>query len=148
MFLFKQFIFAYISTIGFSILFNMPKNAILKSGFNGALGWLIYQSFNINLSSSPIIAVFWSSISVSIIGEFFAMKYKKPATVFIIPGIVPLVPGAGMYYTMLAITERRFIDAANLGNETLFIAASISIGIIISSSISKIFRNRNKKTAK
>lgn len=74
-----------------------------------------------------------------------ARNSKKPATVFIIPGIVPLVPGSGMYYTMLAITEKRFNDAANIGTETIFIAVAIAMGIIISSSLSKsIKRVKNK----
>ncbi|NMB33315.1 MAG: threonine/serine exporter, partial [Clostridium sp.] len=52
-------------------------------------------------------------------------------------GIVPLVPGAGMYYTMLALVQKDFHLAASKGTETFFIAAAISIGVIISTFLSQ-----------
>jgi uncharacterized membrane protein YjjB (DUF3815 family) len=138
----KDFIYALISTIGFAILFNIPRDSIIKVGFAGAIGWIMYLITDVNLLS-PVAGAFWGSITVGILGEIFARYYKKPATVFIVPGIVPFVPGAGMYYTMLAIIENRFSDAASTGSEAIFIAASIASGIIISSSLSKLF-NKGK----
>ncbi len=74
-----------------------------------------------------------------------ARYYKKPATVYIIPGIVPLVPGAGMYYTMLALVSKDFYTAINKGTETFFIAAAISLGIIISTSLSRSIKRMKHK---
>ncbi|MTI70971.1 MAG: threonine/serine exporter [Firmicutes bacterium] len=139
MYFIKQFIYAFISTIGFSIIFNIPRDSIIKSGIGGALGWIVNILINQQLGSSSA-GAFLGAITVGLIGEFFARLFKKPATVFIIPGIIPLVPGAGMYYTMRAIIEKNFITAAEIGSETFFIAASIATGVIISSSISKIFK--------
>ncbi|MTI67632.1 MAG: threonine/serine exporter [Firmicutes bacterium] len=139
MYFIKQFIYAFISTIGFSIIFNIPRDSIIKSGIGGALGWIVNILINQQLGSSSA-GAFLGAITVGLIGEFFARLFKKPATVFIIPGIIPLVPGAGMYYTMRAIIEKKFITAAETGSETFFIAASIATGVIISSSISKIFK--------
>ncbi|WP_130806792.1 threonine/serine exporter family protein [Senegalia massiliensis] len=145
---FKHFIFAFISTVGFSIIFNISRDSIVKSGINGAVGWIIYIIFVEHLNS-PVMGSFFGALSVGILGEFFARRFKKPATVFIIPGIVPLVPGSGMYYTMLAVTEKRFIDAAEIGSETIFIAAAIASAIIISISTAKIIReSRTKKLYK
>jgi len=104
----KQLLFAFISTIGFSILFSTPKDSIIKVGIVGSISWGIYflslNIFNISTVTSTLLA----SISVGIIGELFAKYNKKPATVFIIPGIIPLVPGAGMYYTMLELVEKNY----------------------------------------
>jgi len=147
MFYIKQFIYAFLSTVGFSILFSIPRDSILKSGVCGALGWLVYVEIN-NSFSSPVAGAFLGAITVSMIGEFFARYFRKPATVFIIPGIIPLVPGAGMYYTMLAIIEKDFFKSAQIGSETIFVAGSIASGIIISSSLSKLFKVQKRKTAK
>lgn len=133
MFYIKQFIFAFLSTVGFAVFFNIPKDSVLMSSLSGAIGWIV----NIILKQifpSPISGAFLAAITVGLLGEFMAKHFKKPATIFIIPGIVPLVPGAGMYYTMLAIINKDFISAANFGTESIFIALSISIGIIIPSS--------------
>lgn len=134
--LLKLFIFAYLSTIGFAALFSVPRKALIKSGFIGAFGWtalhLSHGFFN-----SIVVGTFIASMVVGISGELFARYFKKPATVYIIPGIVPLVPGAGMYYTMLALVRKDFLMAANKGTETFFIAAAISVGIILSTSLSR-----------
>ena len=131
----KLFLFSYLSTVGFAILFGIPKKSIIKSGFIGAIGWVIFYTTSKYLNSN-ITGTFFAAIIVGILGELFARHYKKPATVYIIPGIVPLVPGAGMYYTMLALVRKDFYLAANKGTETFFIAAAISVGIIMSTSLS------------
>ena len=131
----KLFLFSYLSTVGFAILFGIPKKSIIKSGFIGAIGWIVFYITSKYLNSN-ITGTFFAAIIVGILGELFARHYKKPATVYIIPGIVPLVPGAGMYYTMLALVRKDFYLAANKGTETFFIAAAISVGIIMSTSLS------------
>lgn len=135
----EQFIFGFLCTVGFSVMFNASKKSIFKSGLTGAIGWITYTILSDTMNSA-VVAAFFGALSVGILGELFARFFKKPATVFIIPGIVPLVPGAGMYYTMLAITEKDFMEAANLGSETVFIAASIASALIISISIGKLLR--------
>lgn len=141
MFIIKQLLFAFICTIGFSVIFNVPKDSIIKAGIIGSVGWIFFIKTE-DIFSSTVTGSFIGALAVGILGEVFARLFKKPATIYIIPGIIPLVPGAVSYYTMLAIIEKRFEDAANLGTETVFIALSIASGIIISSSISKAFRRR------
>ena len=132
----KDFILSTISTMGFAILLGSPSSSILKSGIIGGIGWtamvLIDYKFN-----SLIFASFFAALLVGSLGEAFAKKDKKPATVYIIPGIIPLVPGAGMYYTMLALVENDFLESAMKGTETFFIAIAISIGITISTALSR-----------
>ncbi|MBZ2173958.1 threonine/serine exporter family protein [Schnuerera sp. xch1] len=132
----KNFLFSFLSTVGFNIIFSAPKGLVLKSGFVGGIGWIVLYSTSIYFNSS-IISTFFAALTVGILGELFSRHYKKPATVFIIPGIIPLVPGAGMYYTMLALVEKDFLAAADKGTETLFIAAAISIGLIVSTTLSR-----------
>lgn len=136
-----QFLIAFAGTIGFSVLFNIPKDSVVKSGLNGAFGWITYVIFN-ELLSSSVAGAFLGAIVVGLTGEVFARFFKKPATVFIIPGIIPLVPGSKSYYSMLAFIEKRYTDAADLASETIFIALSIASGIIIASSINKIFKKK------
>jgi uncharacterized membrane protein YjjB (DUF3815 family) len=130
--------------MGFAILFNIPKDTIIKSGIVGALGWFINLNIS-NIFDSAIAGTFSAALAVGIMGEILSRNFRKPATIYIIPGIIPLVPGAGMYYTMFALIGKNFSDAANLGTETLFIAVAIASGIIISSTLSySIKRVRNK----
>ncbi|MCT4661303.1 MAG: threonine/serine exporter family protein [Tissierellales bacterium] len=136
----NQFSFAFISTLGFTIIFNIPRKQMVAASLLGSIGWCVYYFYK--LSSSPIIAAFWGALIVGFIGEVFARIRKQPATLFIIPGIIPLVPGAGMYYTMYHLVQNDLSKSAQFGIETLMIALSIAIGIILATSVSKAFPRR------
>jgi len=127
--------------MGFAVLFNAPRSSFLKSGFAGGLGWIIYI-FTKNLSASIVAATFIASLVIAIIGEFFAIMDKNPITVYIIPGIIPLVPGFGLYNTMRSIVDRRFDLAANHGTEALLISISIAGALVIVLTINSYRRQR------
>jgi uncharacterized membrane protein YjjB (DUF3815 family) len=136
-----KFIFALAATFGYSIVFNVPKKLLHISAIGGALGWLSYTALDANMNS-PVTAAFIAASVVAIWSEILAGRVQDLVTIFIIPGIIPLVPGSGMYYTMLAIIEKEFGKAAVLGSETLSVAAAISSALIMVSSISRVIRGR------
>ncbi|WP_026475779.1 threonine/serine exporter family protein [Alkaliphilus transvaalensis] len=129
-----NFIYAFICTIGFAVIFNAPKKSLIKSGIAGGTGWIIYILSN-EISQSAIVSTFIASLGIGLIGEFFATYYKNPITVYIIPGIIPLVPGYGLYYTMLSILENDFQKATTYGSDALMVAMSISAALTITLSI-------------
>lgn len=132
------FLFALCSTIGFSILFHVPKKHLVTAGFVGALGWVTYMYLTTS-GSGKIMACFVGSCVVALISELFSRAFKDAATIFIIPGILPLVPGAGMYYTMLAILEGDVEKTASVGTETLMMAGAIAVALLVVASILKLF---------
>lgn len=126
----KDFLYASMCTVGFAIIFNAPKSSFIKSGFAGGIGWLIYI-FTKNLFNSATVSSFIAALVIALIGEYFAFIDKNPLTIYIIPGIIPLVPGFGLYYTMLSIVEREFNKAADYGSETLLISVAIASALVI-----------------
>jgi uncharacterized membrane protein YjjB (DUF3815 family) len=133
----RAFLFAFCSTIGFSILFHVPKKHILSAGFAGAAGWLTYTFF-IASGSGSVLSCFAGSCAAALIGEVFARVFKDAATVFIIPGILPLVPGANMYYTMLAILDGDVERTASVGTETILMAGAIAVALLVVASAVKL----------
>ena len=55
----------------------------------------------------------------------------------IIISIIPLVPGAKLYYTMESIVQSNLQNTAKFGGEALMIAAGIAVGIIAVTAISR-----------
>lgn len=141
------FLFAFCSTVGFCILFHVPKKHIVTAGFVGGMGWLTYTYFTTS-GSGDILACFIGSCVVALISELFSRAFKDAATIFIIPGILPLVPGAGMYYTMLAILEGDVDKTAAIGTETLMMAGAIAVALLVVSSLIKLIGlvERKQKT--
>lgn len=136
MFYVQQLLYAFLATVGFAVIFNAPKDTIVKSGLHGMAGWAVYLLTK-EFTSSPIGGSFLAALTVGILGEIFAKVFKKPSTTFTIPGIIPLVPGAGIYYTMLALTKKNFFSAADSGSQTILVSIAIASGIIVSSSFNR-----------
>ncbi|MCT4507550.1 MAG: threonine/serine exporter family protein [Tepidibacter sp.] len=135
--LYLHFIYSFLATIGFSIFFNVPKKDLLYASLTGSIGWTLYTYLN-SITNSASLSSFIAATVIGLLGELFARINRKPVTVFIIPGIVPLVPGYGMYLTMLDIINNDFYSAAKTGSDTIFIAGSIAIGVILVSSTAKL----------
>ena len=78
---------------------------------------------------SAIGANFIGALVVAVIAEMLARRQKAPAVIFSLMGIVPLVPGAGLYRTMLALVLKDYADAMSIGVETMLVAAGIALAI-------------------
>lgn len=133
-------VFAFFGTMGFTILFNCPKNRVLMASLIGSLGWTAYL-LTVDMGQSVITGSFVGAVTVGLIGELFANKFRSPATIFIIPGIIPLVPGYGIYYTMISIITKDYSTAAAKGFEAVFVALAIATALIITSTVGRLIRN-------
>ncbi|MEF2639226.1 MAG: threonine/serine exporter family protein, partial [Lachnospiraceae bacterium] len=89
---------AFVGTIAFSVLFSVARRHYLSCGLVGAIGWLIYYIFHY-LTDSTVFSIFLASIGVAFVSRFSAAKYKTLTPIFLIPGLFPLVPGSGIFYT-------------------------------------------------
>ena len=121
---------AFISTIGFAIIFHVRKQHLLICGVIGAIGWLIYLVLN-DQYHSPVLASFIAALVVTSLSYLLAKKRKTPITVFLVTGIIPLVPGIGLYRTMYYMLEEDYSTALNYATLTFEIAAVIAGAIVI-----------------
>lgn len=141
---FFKFIISVCAIIGYGIYFNVPKKALLFSALSGSIGWIISEIFKDHILVFNV-GIFAGALFVGLSGEVLARIMKLPSTVFIITGIISLVPGAGMYYTMFTLVQKRYLEALKIGLETSFSAVAIAFGIILSSVFAKILYKVRKK---
>lgn len=142
-----QFIAAIMSTVGFALVFSVPLKTLVVSAINGGFGWMIFK-YIIDTTGSKYIAVFLSALSITFVSEMLARRLRYPASVFIIPGIINLVPGEGIYNTMGYFVNNQTELAIESFYSTIVVAGSISFGILLASSFStslKSFRTRTTK---
>lgn len=130
---------AFISTIGFSIVFHIQKKHLLICGTVGALGWAIYL-FLEKIGASTVLASFVAALAVTQVSYFLSKYRKTPITVFLIAGIIPLVPGLGLYRTMYAILESNYSSAIEYATLTFEIAGVIAGAIVIISLLPLLWR--------
>ena len=124
-----EFIIAMFATISFAILFNAPKREVIYCGLTGALGWGVYYGMTKN-GLHIILAAVVSTFCLTILARCFSVIRKSPVTIYLLPGIFPLVPGAGIYYTAYYLFIGNTEMSGFKGLETLEIAGAIVFGII------------------
>ncbi|OJF76255.1 MAG: hypothetical protein BKP49_08780 [Treponema sp. CETP13] len=129
----------------FSVCLNAFHRDILFCALLGSIGWILYLSI-FGLTGSLFGGYFTGAFTVSIVAEILASYQKKPATIFILPGLLPLVPGGGMFNTMEAALTGNLTKAGTLGYQTLGEAGAIALGIALASSSARIIRRIRIKT--
>lgn len=119
---------AAVGTMAFSLLFGVPKRYYPYCGLIGGGGWICYSSF-LGFCSSPE-ATFFATVLVILLSRLFAVWERCPATIFLISGIFPLVPGAGVYWTAYYIVTNQLNQALRTGFLSLKVAVAIVLGIV------------------
>lgn len=90
-----QVIAAFAAIFTFAMALEIPKKYLINCGFIGAAGWFVYlvvlQRFGM------MTANLLGAAAITLLAHFFARIKKAPVTIFLIPGFLTLVPGAGLY---------------------------------------------------
>lgn len=124
-----QVIMAGIGTLGFSIYFRVREKNVAASTAAGIIGWAVYLLIY-NFSDSLFLANFIAALVVYIYSEIMARILKAPSNIFLIPGIIPLLPGGTLYYTMSSIVDGNRAETLEQGARTASITFGITAGII------------------
>lgn len=117
------------ATIGFATLFGVPIKYFPYCGFIGSVSWFLYEF--ICTISSETVASFVATFVVMLLTRWFAVKKRCPATIFLLSGIIPLVPGAGIYWAAYYIVTEELNLALQAGFQALQIVVAIVLGIVI-----------------
>lgn len=130
----------FLSILSFSVYVETPKKHLLKAGLVGAIGGFIYVLV-MYLESGEVMATFCSALVVALISHIFARVFKTPVTLFLIAGILPTVPGAGMYQIVHYILLKDEGMASYYMIQTLQIAGAIALAIFL---VDSVFRAAQK----
>lgn len=132
--LYIHIIFSFTAAVGFAVFLNSPRKTLFISGAVGMVSWTIYillMRFKLDTMFSNFVAAFVASI----ICEILARKLKKPTILFVIPGIITLIPGLGLYNTMFYFMQGNFHEALVTGSNVMFASGSIALGVLVASSL-------------
>lgn len=99
-----QSIFAFGAIIGFSVLIEAPKRCLVVNGILGMAGWAVY--LYTERYTSMLMATFVSGLVLAVISHILARLIKTPVTTTLIPSILTIVPGAGMYKTVYYLLQQ------------------------------------------
>lgn len=134
----QQCLPAFIACIGFGLLFNIHGAGMILCALGGVLSWVVYQDLVI-LGAGDISAYFLAALTASIYSEAMARIRKYPAISYLVVSLFPLIPGAGVYYTMSHAIHSRMDEFVTQGMHTAAIAGILAVGILLVSTTVRLY---------
>lgn len=130
----------FIGCIGFCIIFNIHGKGSLLCAVGGVIAWVVY-SLTLRLGGSDLSGYFWATLVAAAYSETMARLRKCPAISYLVVAIFPLIPGAGVYYTMrYAVLGQMDLFASQLMH-TAAIAGIMAVAILLVSTSVRLWNN-------
>ena len=133
---FMQCLVCLIGCVGFAILFNLHSLGVPLSAMGGCLTWAVYL-ITMDATGNVYLANFWAAAFAAAYSELLARIRKFPATSYLVVSLFPLLPGAGIYYTMGYALEGSIDLAVHQGLKTAAIAGVMAVGILLVSTATR-----------
>lgn len=133
-----ELLMAYLASLSFAYIFNLNHRTALLAAIGGSIGWLFYSQ-GLAFSHDMNIAYFLGAVALSYYAEIMARKTRTPVTSYITPALIPLVPGSGLYRTMLQSLEGNYNEALREGITTMMASGALAIGILMVFTLIKIY---------
>ena len=141
-----QALAAFIGTAAFALLFGIDREHYVPAGVIGAIGWAVYLLLVRNCGATPVAATLASSTLVCILSRMAAIPFRIPAQGFLLCGIFPLVPGAGIFWFTYYLTDSQFDLSMQSGWTASKIAIAIVLGIILAMELPQRLFSHNHRT--
>jgi uncharacterized membrane protein YjjB (DUF3815 family) len=129
-----------LAALGFAILFNVPRKALLYCMIGGAIGHALRTILVLNLGIAIEVGTLIGATFVGFWAKWCAVRLKTPSMIFAVSAVIPMVPGVFAYQTMIAILQITTVpgdtvsqiltDAVVNGVRTTLILAAIAVGIV------------------
>jgi len=134
----EQWLPCILGCIGFSILFNIHGPGILLCVLGGVLSWSVYILV-FRYTGSDLMGYFFSTLLAAGYAEVMARVRKYPAISYLVVSIFPMIPGAGVYYTMNYAVQGNMEMFAQQGMHTAAIAGIMAVGILLGSTVFRMY---------
>ncbi len=125
-----------VGTAGFAVLFRLKPSHWALASVDGLLACVAYFFFT-DVFGTVFLPNVFAALVAAFFAEIFARIAKAPSTVFLLPGIICMVPGGTLYYSMSNLLNENYVEAA----QNLLVTAEVAIALgggIIGASILKI----------
>ncbi len=100
----EEFIFSAFPAIGFGILFNVPRRALLYCGLLGGGGHVL-RTLLMLLALNQVLATFIAATTIGFVGIYIAKKLHSHPKVFTVAAIIPMFPGLYAYHSIIILIQ-------------------------------------------
>ncbi|MDD5832326.1 MAG: threonine/serine exporter family protein [Clostridiales bacterium] len=132
-----QILSAVAGSVGFALLFNVRGPRVVFTAVSGLVSWGAYIIFSRYLELDDFISYILASALLTLFSEIMARLQKAPAAIFLVIGMIPLLPGGSLYRTLHYAVALNWASFAKTGVYTIMLSMAIALGIITMMSVIK-----------
>lgn len=129
-----QTLATFMLTVSFCVILATPRSEWIFCGISGIVSYLVNQLI-LTSGIHQILATLGASMALSLSSRMLAVLRRQPVTVYLMPGIFPLAPGAGIYFTAYYLIAGDMEAFSQEGMKTLETAVAIALGIVFASGL-------------
>ena len=118
----------------FALLYQCAWRSVAVAALVAAVAWALF----LVVSAGPHRAVLGDAagaLTASLVGELAARWRHEPASVFVVPAIIPLVPGYTAYEAMRALVAGHFLLGIEQATGALLVAGALAVGIAFGTAV-------------
>lgn len=134
---FLQIIMGGLGTLGFNLLFNLRGRKLVLATLGGVISWSVFLVLE-PLLPDEALRYFLATAVVTVYGEVLARVKRTPTTTFLVPSVIPLIPGSALYHTMNYALNKQWAEFAHQAFYTLQLALSLAVGIIAVTTLTRL----------
>lgn len=138
-----QCVFAMVACLGFVIVFNIHGYGNLLCVLGGGLTWAVYCLVQ-HWGGTELLCYFLATVFASVYAEVMARMRKYPAISYLITSLLPLIPGAGVYYSAQQAMQGDSAGFVSHSAHTLAIAGVMAVGILLVVSATRLLTQHKK----
>ena len=97
----SRWLAAAIAVAAYAYQVAVPAFALAWVAVLGAMAWSLYAL----VGYSPEVGTFVAAVAVGAAGRLLARRYQAPATLWVVPAILPLLPGLALVVALLAPSD-------------------------------------------
>lgn len=142
---FIQLLTGMLGSVGFAMIFRLPFRYLPLAALGGLLNWGSYLGC-FALSGKLFLSCFVASALSALYAELLAKYLRAPTTLFLIPAVIPSIPGSNLYYTLQAAVDGDLANTLDNALLTCKWAFGIAAGISLVGIIFVMLRNARKKS--
>jgi len=117
----------------YALQLDVPRRAVAQAALVGAAGWLLWRATTVPIGALDVsVATLAATTFIGILGRLLARRIGAPAALWVVPAILPFLPGLQLVQAMLANTDAARVSGLLAAAGTAFLVGTgVALGDIL-----------------
>jgi len=125
---------AFVAAATYAVSNHVPRFAVLTAGVAGAVGWLA-NLLIVQVEPSALTATFLAAFLVGVLSWGFARWQRAPVTLYVLPGMLPLLPGLTLFNGMLDLAKTQNVVGLLVLVHAVALGGALAAGVALSNTV-------------